>query len=77
MQLMYFRSEQQLLSNLCPALNAGVAEGRLAHEDCALFLSIATRKPPLSVPRFAALVNDFASIARNENTADVLLAYEM
>jgi hypothetical protein len=61
----------------CAALNTGVADGRLAHEDCVLFLSIATRKPPLSVPRFAALVNDFASIARNENTADALLAYEM
>ena len=58
-------------------LRTGVREGRLVNEDCTLFLAIATKKPPLSVPRFAALVNDFASIARNENTSDVLLAYEL
>ena len=58
-------------------LCTGVREGRLANEDCTLFLGIATKKPSLSVPRFAALVNDFASIARNENTSDVLLAYEL
>ena len=58
-------------------LYTGVREGRLVNEDCTLFLAIATKKPPLPVPRFAALVNDFASIARNENTSDVLLAYEL
>ena len=55
----------------------GVRDGSLQNEDCTLFLAIATRRPPLAVPRFAALVNDFASIARNENTSDVLLAYEL
>lgn len=42
-----------------------------------LFLAVATKNPPMPVPRFAALVTDFASIARNENTSDVLLAYDL
>ena len=58
-------------------IGTGVRDGSLQDEDCTLFLAIATRRPPLSVPRFAALVNDFASIARSENTSDVLLAYDL
>ena len=56
---------------------AGVQYGRLLHEDCMLFLRIATKQPPLPLPRFAAMLSDLASIAHSENTPDILLAYEL
>ncbi len=42
-----------------------------------LFFRIATKQPPLPLPRFAAMLSDLASIAHSENTPDILLAYEL
>ncbi len=51
--------------------------GQLSAEDCSRFYSIAARRPPLSLNRFAAAATDFANIARGEATGEELLAYEM
>lgn len=60
------------------ANDAGIAEGRLTREDCHTFLRTALKQSPqLPVPRFAALVADFASIARGEATSDILLGYDL
>ena len=56
---------------------AGVQTGQLSAEDCSRFYSIAARRPPLSLNRFAAAATDFANIARGEATGEELLAYEM
>lgn len=56
---------------------AGVAEGRLRKEDCENFLQNALKTPLLPGFRFAALLTDFASIARGEGTSDLLLGYKL
>lgn len=52
----------------------GCSDGYLAADDCATFAALA---PGLAGPRFNALLVDFGLLARGQNTADVLLAYEM
>jgi hypothetical protein len=54
-----------------------VAEGRLTIEDVQTFQQVAFKTEMLNVPRFAALIADFASIARGEGTSDLLLGYEL
>ncbi len=51
--------------------------GGLDAESCQLFCRLAMQTPPLSPNRFSALVQDFGSLARGEETSDVLLAYEL
>ena len=58
-------------------LVSGVAEGRLTAEDRHAFLHLVLKANPLPPPRFAALVTDFASIARGEASSDVLLGYQL
>lgn len=56
---------------------ADLSGGGLDTESCQLFCRLAMQTPPLSPNRFSALVQDFGTLARGEETSDVLLAYEL
>eukprot|EP00958_Prasinococcus_capsulatus_P004187 scaffold388_cov380-Prasinococcus_capsulatus_cf.AAC.44 len=52
------------------------ATGAIGDNEKQLFCEVALRKPPLSKPRFQAMISDFASICRKECTVDALVAYQ-
>ncbi|DBA84873.1 TPA: hypothetical protein ACH3X1_005892 [Trebouxia sp. C0004] len=62
---------------ICSQQYADLSGGGLDTESCQQFCRLAMQTPPLSPNRFSALVQDFGTLARGEETSDVLLAYEL